>query len=190
MPPGMTAEQARQIRGTGPQIASGRGGLPGGRAGAAGATGARGKPVRLERVGKPERPLRRDRVAKVPEAAASDNKAAAIISSSSARRATWVPAPRRRSRIVAGLAMGGLLAAATVPDRSPVISAIGSAPAKEACRPAPISVLRHRTQSGSCLVPQPSVSRASCYMTPRPGCSPTIKMQTNTCGLITAKAGK
>jgi hypothetical protein len=42
LPPGMTAEQARQIPGEGPQIASGRGGAPGGaRAGAAaGAAGA------------------------------------------------------------------------------------------------------------------------------------------------------
>ena len=46
-PPGMTIEQARQIPGAGPQIASGRGGgggLPGGRReGAAGPTGARGE---------------------------------------------------------------------------------------------------------------------------------------------------
>ena len=43
LPPGMTAEQARQITGTGPQIASGRGaGFPGAGREAAGAAGARG----------------------------------------------------------------------------------------------------------------------------------------------------
>jgi hypothetical protein len=46
LPPGMTAEQARKITGTGPQIAgAGRGDFPGGAAGArgpGGATGARG----------------------------------------------------------------------------------------------------------------------------------------------------
>lgn len=45
LPPGMSAEQVRQIPGTGPQIASGRGGgFPGGGAGGArGAVGARGE---------------------------------------------------------------------------------------------------------------------------------------------------
>ena len=87
-PEGMTAEQARKIANTGPQVGPARAAGAGARAGAAGGGVAvrQALPVRLVQAGRPGRPARQ-RVGAAPA-----SRAAATTASSWAARATWAPA--------------------------------------------------------------------------------------------------
>ena len=188
-PPGMTAEEARQIPGSGPTIAAAAGRAAGaGRAGAPAVT--RQRPDAAAR-----RPLKPPRRRAVEAAAAAvvgrAFRRAATTRSSSAPKAIWVRAAAAKA--LAFCRDRGGRTTRCLPRCSRVrrvITVTGSGRARAASRRVRTSASQGRTPSGSCSARSPRVFPASSCGTRPSSSSPTTAMPTVMCGRCSERGGK
>ena len=173
LPPGMTAEEARQIPGTGPTLTPAVGG-GGGRGGAGGGAG-RGAAGRRGAASWRAELLRRLLQARLrPKRLRAGGAAGAGRGGGAQQRQRLQPhlrrvegllghqRPGRRCRAASGQAVGGVQAPDAIPSRGHRgISATGSAPARAERRRAPTSASPVPTPSGWCSDRLPSTPMAS-----------------------------